>query len=113
MYKYKKALPTTLVVNESYQGERIEQKIYRIVNNNEPIEDSAPLIYTDRKDGVLPDYDIRTDKWDAAIDAMDKVDKEYKKQRLERLKDKNPSTDTVGDSTQGTEANTGTEGTKA
>ena len=35
--------------------------------------DSAPLIYTPRKDGVIAAYDIRTDKWDVALDAMEKV----------------------------------------
>ena len=43
------------------------------MNNNEPITDGAPIIFTERKDGVLPEYDIRTDRWDIAITAMDKV----------------------------------------
>lgn len=110
-YKYGKAIPTDLKVNKSYKGESIEQKINRIVNNKEPIEDSAPIIYTDRKDGVLPDYNIRTDKWDAAIDAMDKVDQKHKQDRLDRLKDKTPKEtpkdekpkeNTGGESTQAT-----------
>ena len=58
---------------EIYEGETIEQKVNRIVNNNEPITDGAPIIFTERKDGVLPEYDIRTDRWDIAITAMDKV----------------------------------------
>lgn len=57
----------------TYEGETIEAKVNRIVNNREPITDGAPIIYTERKDGVLPEYDIRTDRWDIAIDAMDKV----------------------------------------
>lgn len=62
-----------MTVNQAYEGERIEEKMDRIVNNNEPISDGAPIIYTERKDGVMPEYDIRADKWDIAIDAMDKV----------------------------------------
>ena len=57
----------------TYEGETIETKVNRIVNNGEPITDGAPIIYTERKDGVLPEYDIRTDRWDITIDAMDKV----------------------------------------
>lgn len=57
----------------TYEGETIEAKVNRIVNNKEPITDGAPIIYTERKDGVLPEYDIRTDRWSIAIDAMDKV----------------------------------------
>lgn len=58
---------------ETFEGETIETKVNRIVNNGEPIKDGAPIIYTERKDGVLPEYDIRTDRWDVAIEAMDKV----------------------------------------
>ena len=36
-----------------------------------PITDGAPIIYTEKKDGVLPQYDIRTDKWEIAQSAMD------------------------------------------
>ena len=65
---YRSKLGTNLV-----EGERLELKIDRMTQNNEPIGDSAPLIYTPRKDGVIAAYDIRTDKWDIALDAMEKV----------------------------------------
>lgn len=32
-----------------------------------------PTIYTEKKDGVLPEYDIRTDRFEVALDAMDKI----------------------------------------
>ena len=51
---------------ETYEGEFIEEKVARVVENKEPIEDGAPIIYTERKDGVIPAYNIRTDKWDIA-----------------------------------------------
>lgn len=60
---------------EVYEGETIETKVSRIINEKAPIEDGAPIIFTDRADGVLPAYDIRTDRWDIAVDAMDKVNK--------------------------------------
>lgn len=66
---------TTIRSNNLYEGESIEEKVRRVTENNEPISDSAPTIYTDRKDGVIGDYDIRTDRWDIAVDAMDKVAK--------------------------------------
>ena len=86
MYKQNKHLTTTLRVNKSYQGETIEMKINRILNNKEPITDGAPLIYTERKDGVNPAYDIRTDRWEIAVDAMDKVNKSKQAQREQRLR---------------------------
>ena len=61
--KYGKINITTgrLQSAEIYEGETIEQKVNSIVNNNEPITDGSPIIFTERKDGVLPEYDIRTD----------------------------------------------------
>lgn len=55
------------------EGETLEQKIERIVQNNEPITDGAPEVFTERKDGVLSAYNIRTDRWDIACDAMNTV----------------------------------------
>lgn len=87
----------TLRRNASYIGERLELKVQRMFNNNEPITDSAPLIYTERKDGVLPAYDIRTDRFDIAIEAMDKGSKSYRATREERQKpvEKKETTDPV------------------
>ena len=55
----------------TYKGEDIEVKVKRITENNEPIKDGAPITYTEKKDGVLPQYDVRTDKWEIAQSAMD------------------------------------------
>lgn len=55
------------------EGENILTKIRRILDENEPLTDGAPLIYTPKEDGVKPEYDIRTDKWQIAINAMDRV----------------------------------------
>ena len=52
----------------------LEQKIETIVSNKEPIKDGAPEIFTERKDGVIPAYDIRTDRWEIAAEAMDVVE---------------------------------------
>ena len=53
---------TSIVRLESREGETIEAKVRRIMSNNEPISDQAPLIYTERKDGINPDYDIRSNR---------------------------------------------------
>ena len=37
---------------EFKDGERIENKVRRITENNEPITDGAQIIYTNREDGV-------------------------------------------------------------
>lgn len=69
-----KYFPKPIKTNYKYQiGESIENKVRRITENNEPITDGAPIIYTNRDDGVLPAYNIRTDRWDVAQAAMEAV----------------------------------------
>ena len=58
---------------ETYVAESIETKVRRIMDENEPITAGAPIIYTPKEDGVKPEFDIRTDKWQIAINAMDRV----------------------------------------
>lgn len=89
MYTKIKPNKTSLRVHTVYEGETIEQKINRIVNNKEPIKDGAPIIYTERKDGVKPEYDIRTDRFEIAIDAMDAVSKTHKAKREESIAKRN------------------------
>ena len=67
MYKKQQITPSLIHNNESTQGESIEQKIERITTNKEPISDTTQMIYTERNQGVLPDYDIRTDRFEIAI----------------------------------------------
>lgn len=71
---------------EIYEGETIETKVSRIINEKAPIEDGAPIIFTERADGILPAYDIRTDRWDLAVDAMDKINKAKIAKREEFIK---------------------------
>lgn len=86
MYKQNKPEQTVLNINKSTEGETIEKKVARILNNKEKITDTTPLIFTDRKDGVKAEYDIRTDRWEHAIDGMDYVTKSKIAAREERAK---------------------------
>lgn len=58
---------------EIYEGESIETKCARVLQDKEPITDTAPIIYTAKEAGVLPAYNIRTDRFDIAMDAYDKI----------------------------------------
>lgn len=75
----------TLKNNTSYVGEPLEEKIFRMLNNKEPIGDAVPLTYTDRAEGVGPEYNIRTDRWEVAVDGMDKASKTWQAQREQRI----------------------------
>lgn len=61
--------------NLTYQAEPREVKLRKIINgeaNN--MEDGVfPTIYTEKRDGVQPEFDIRTDRFEVAIDAIDKI----------------------------------------
>lgn len=61
--------------NLTYQADPREVKLRKIINgetNN--MEDGVfPTIYTEKKDGVQPEFDIRTDRFEVAIDAIDKI----------------------------------------
>ena len=50
---------------QGYDADSIEEKVRKIMNSKEPITDGAPLIYTERKEGVKPSYNIRTDRLDS------------------------------------------------
>lgn len=84
MYNVKKPKMTGFRVNKSIEGETIENKVRRITSNGEAITDGAPIIYTERKDGVIAEYDIRTDRFDLAIDAMDSLNRAHIAKRNER-----------------------------
>lgn len=93
---------TNININKSVEGETIEQKCKRIENNKEPITDTAPIIWTERSEGVLPCYNIRTDRFEIAIEAMDKVTKSKMAQRDKFYEEKNKKESPGGESIQGT-----------
>lgn len=71
--KWKLELPKSRIyVTAVKEGESIEQKMRRVTTSKEPIDNVAPLLFTDRKDGVLPEYDHRTDRFELAMEAMDR-----------------------------------------
>lgn len=59
--------------NESYEGEPIERELERLMDGDNTLTSSGAPIYTKKGDGVLPEYDIRTDKMSIAEGAMNKV----------------------------------------
>lgn len=87
-----------------YEGESIENKCARITENNEPISDGAPLVYTKRSEGVKPEYNIRTDKWDVALTSMDKVSEAKKNKIKENMAKGLPKKETEQKTEQPTES---------
>ena len=76
MYQINKPTKTSINTNgngTTFIGQSIEEKMRRIVENKEPIEKAMPIIYTPSNEEVQPAYNIRTDKWEVAIDAMQRI----------------------------------------
>lgn len=67
---------------ELYTAKSLEKDLEEIISQKKPIEASAPLLYTEKKDGVIEDCDIRTDKWEAmqrAATYVNEQKREYRK----------------------------------
>lgn len=88
MYKRNKPAQTGFNINETKEGETIEQKVMRIMKNKEAIKDGAPKVYTERSEGVKPEYDIRADKWEAAVEATSLMANSHIDKREERKGEK-------------------------
>lgn len=88
MKMYKKVImgKSSIKVRNVIEGETIEEKVERIVSNKESIRDGAPLIYTERNEGVGASYNPRTDRFEIAVDATTKIEKSYKARREENAK---------------------------
>lgn len=95
MYNTNNYSKTTLTGVTQYQAESLENKVHRILTNKEPIKDGAPVIYTDRKDGVQAGFNIRADRFEIAVEATDKITKSKLARRenaakVVKLEDKKP-----------------------
>lgn len=68
-----------------YEGESIERFCERATASGEPIESSSPIIYTKRSDGVQPQYNIRTDRFEIAAEAMNTATTDHRTKRAEKI----------------------------
>lgn len=86
MYKIKKRTRTTLEVNESVEGETIETKMERLLNNNDETTEGKELIFTRKEDGIVSAFNIRHDHWDEAIENTTLMAEKHKELDGARLK---------------------------
>lgn len=91
------------MIKETEKGETLIKKIQRILDENEPLTDGAPMIYTPKQAGVRDDCNIRTDKWTLAMNAMDRVNNYKLNEYLKKGEAEAPETNegqTEGDTTE-------------
>lgn len=58
---------------DTMEGESLEERLRKMIAGKEPIQATAKIGYTDRKDGVHQEYDIRTDRFEMALIAANHV----------------------------------------
>ena len=75
----------SITTNQFNEGINIETKVARMISNEEPITETVPLFYGSAKDGVRPEYNIRTDRFQIAMEAHDKISSYEKSQYLKRV----------------------------
>lgn len=107
MYKKTKFVQTGFNINESTEGESIEMKMRRVIANKEPITDGAPKIYTERSEGVKAGYNVRTDRFEIALEATTVITGAKEAQRASKGKiiELNPEKDGKTETIQGTAEN--------
>lgn len=91
---------TTIECNEAFDGEPLSWKINRAMTTGEPLDMCVSSIFTKRSDGVQPQYDIRTDRFEIAREAMRLTNRAEVAKRMEigikqetKISDKTESTD--------------------
>lgn len=71
---------TQIKLDNIYEAEPLEVKLRRKERGGKIDEEEGDgktwaITYTERKDGVLPEYDIRTDRFEVAREAQDRLNK--------------------------------------
>lgn len=73
-------MPSQIKTWNTYEAEPLEVKLRRKMRGGKVDEEEGDkktwaIAYTEKKDGVKPEYDIRTDRFEIAREAMETVEK--------------------------------------
>ena len=71
---------STITIRAQYEAEPLEVKLRRKMKGGKVDEEEGDgktwaIAYTEKKDGVKPEYDIRTDRFEIAREAMETIEK--------------------------------------
>lgn len=76
-----------LDINQAVEGAKLESKIEQLMHEHESTgEQTAPLLYTAREQGVKEATNIRTDRWEIAVEAAGRIARSYMAKREERAR---------------------------
>jgi hypothetical protein len=93
---------STIVIRTQYEAEPLEVKLRRKMKGGKVDEEEGDgktwaIAYTEKKDGVKPEYDIRTDRFEIAREAMETLEKGI------QLSYSDPNSATTEETTEGDE----------
>lgn len=91
-------------INNLYEAEPLEVKLRRKMKGGKVDEEEGDqktwtIAYTEKRDGVKPEYDIRTDRFEVARQAMETIEKGI------QLSYSDPNSTTAGEVTEEDETN--------
>lgn len=91
-------------IRNTYEAEPLEVKLRRKIKGGKVDEEEGDgktwvIAYTEKRDGVKPEYDIRTDRFEIAREAMETLEKGI------QLSYSNPSNTATEETTEGDETN--------
>lgn len=86
MYNARNKTEWGITVSKIQIGESMINKMQRILESGEPINEGSPKIYQERSDGINPLTNIRTDRMELATNARDADAKGRIAKRDERAK---------------------------
>ena len=89
-------------IDNLYEAEPLEVKLRRKMKGGKVDEEEGDqktwaIAYTEKRDGVRPEYDIRTDRFEIAREAMETIEKGI------QLSYSDPQNTTAGEVTEGNE----------
>lgn len=73
-------MPSQIKIWNTYEAEPLEVKLRRKMKGGKVDEEEGDgktwaIAYTEKKDGVKPEYDIRTDRFEIAREGMETIEK--------------------------------------
>ena len=98
-------MPSQIKIWNTYEAEPLEVKLRRKMKGGKIDEEEGDgktwaIAYTEKRDGVKPEYDIRTDRFEIAREAMETLEKGI------QLSYSDPNnTAAAGETTEGDETN--------
>lgn len=95
---------STITVRAQYEAEPLEVKLRKKMKGGKIDEEEGDqktwaIAYTEKKDGIKPEYDIRTDRFEIAREAMETLEKGI------QLTYSDPSNIAAGEAAEGDETN--------